>query len=147
MSGIIVGIDGSAHSQHALEWAMAEAAIRGTSLTAISVYQAGVGYWGGKPSYPGTDTAGDKARLVAREQVDKALSKAGDLRPPSVNVVTVHGIPAEELIKAASDADLLVVAARGAGGFSRLLLGSVSTQMAHHSHCPVAIVPPELVRL
>ena len=53
------------------------------------------------------------------------------------------GIPSQELLIAAKDADMLVVGSRGAGGFARLMLGSVSSQVTHHARCPVVIVPPE----
>jgi nucleotide-binding universal stress UspA family protein len=56
-------------------------------------------------------------------------------------VRAVTGRPADELIQASEDAELLVVAARGAGGFKRLIMGSVSTQVAHHALCPVVIIP------
>ena len=52
-----------------------------------------------------------------------------------------EGDPAEELVKASRDADLLVVGSRGSGGFARLLMGSVSSQVTHHAACPVVIIP------
>jgi nucleotide-binding universal stress UspA family protein len=72
------------------------------------------------------------------------LRQAGDeARPPSVTVKSATGLPAEELISAAAGADMIVVGSRGAGGFKRLLLGSVSTQVTHHAHCPVVVIPAD----
>jgi nucleotide-binding universal stress UspA family protein len=59
-----------------------------------------------------------------------------------VTVTAVHGFPVEELIKAGAGADVIVLGSRGAGGFTRLMLGSVATQVAQHAPCPVLIVPP-----
>jgi nucleotide-binding universal stress UspA family protein len=56
-----------------------------------------------------------------------------------VSVVT--GDAAEELVRASRDADMLVVGSRGSGGFARLLMGSVSSQVTHHATCPVVIIP------
>jgi nucleotide-binding universal stress UspA family protein len=53
----------------------------------------------------------------------------------------VNGFPPQELIEASRDADLLVVGSRGVGGFTRLLLGSISDHVMHHAHCPVVVVP------
>ena len=50
------------------------------------------------------------------------------------------GDAAEELVKAANDADMLVVGSRGGGGFARLLMGSVSSQVVHHASCPVVVI-------
>jgi nucleotide-binding universal stress UspA family protein len=142
MSGIIVGIDGSAHSQQALEWAVREAAVRQVPLTVVIVFRTPVSFWGGPVSYQQADaTDVGKARGEAQEAIAKALAAVGGTRPVEVRVDAQAGLPAEVLIGASVDADMLVVGSRGTGGFSRLLLGSVSTQVAHHAHCPVVIIP------
>jgi nucleotide-binding universal stress UspA family protein len=143
MPGIIVGIDGSGHSHRALEWAVREAAIRHAPLTVLTVNQAVTGYWGGPVAYPGDPDRATHARDKAQEETDGVLEQAGESRPPSVTVRSVTGLPAEELLHASADADLLVVGSRGAGGFKRLLMGSVSTQVTHHASCPVVVIPSE----
>jgi nucleotide-binding universal stress UspA family protein len=146
MPGIIVGIDGSDHSRHALEWAIAEAAVRQTPLTVLTVQQALAGYWSGSVAYPGDQDLAEKARKMAQDQTDSTLEKAGPgSRPPSVTVRAVIGIPAEALLGAAANADMIVVGSRGAGGFKRLLLGSVSSQVTHHAACPVVVIPDDHV--
>ncbi len=144
MSGIIVGIDGSAHSQRALEWAVREAAVHQVPLTVLTVFRTPVSFWGGPVAYPQADTAdSEKARAQAHEAADKALAAVALPKPPEMHVRALTGVPAEELITASKDADMLVVGSRGTGGFTRLLLGSVSTQVVHHAHCPVVIIPGE----
>jgi len=140
--GIIVGIDGSGHSQRALEWSMKEAAIRHAPLTVLTVHQVVAGYSGHGVAFPGDDALADKARQAAQEEVDGVVAKLGDSQPASITVRGVSGLPAETILDAAKDADIIVVGSRGAGGFSRLLMGSVSYQVAHHAHVPVLIVPP-----
>lgn len=143
MPGILVGIDGSGHSQRALEWAIKEAAIRHAPLTVLTVHQAVRGYFTSVAEYPGDAALTQKAREAAQAETDEVLAGLGGSRPESVTVRAVHGIPAEELIEASRDADMVVVGERGAGGFERLVMGSVSTQVAHHAHCPVVIIPRE----
>jgi nucleotide-binding universal stress UspA family protein len=142
MSGIIVGIDGSAHSRCALEWAVKEAAIRRTPLTVLTVHQAVVGYWGSAVAYPGDDALAEQALKTAQEETDEVLDRLdGESRPSQVAVRAVSGLPAEELLNATVDADMIVVGSRGAGGFRKLLMGSVSSQVTHHAHCPVVVIP------
>jgi nucleotide-binding universal stress UspA family protein len=140
MPGILVGVDGSAHSQRALEWAAKEAAVRHTSLTVLTVHQAVAGFWGGTLHYQGDEALVEKAREAAQAETDKVLSGL-EARPESVTVKAVNGIPAEELLNAGADADMIVVGSRGGGGFARLLLGSVSSTVAEHAKVPVMILP------
>jgi nucleotide-binding universal stress UspA family protein len=67
--------------------------------------------------------------------------RAGGPGPETVRVQGVSGFPAEVLLTAGRDADMIVVGSRGSGGFSRLLLGSVSSQVAHYAQCPVVVIP------
>jgi nucleotide-binding universal stress UspA family protein len=141
MPGILVGIDGSHHSERALEWAMKEAALRHTPLTVLAVHQAVMGWTGEADSFPGDAEVTERVRVAAQEATDKVLAGLGAARPEQVTVEAVNGIPAEALVRAAAGADLIVVGSRGAGGFARLALGSVSSQVAHHAPCPMVIVP------
>ena len=137
-----MGVDGSKHSRHALEWAVREAAVRHAPLAVLAVHQAVAGYWGGPVPYPGDPELAKVSLEQAEKEVHSVLEEAGpDVQPSTVTVRAVTGLPAEELLSAAKGADLLVVGSRGAGGFKRLLLGSVSTQATHHAHCPVVVVP------
>jgi nucleotide-binding universal stress UspA family protein len=144
MPGIIVGIDGSDRSRHALEWAVNEAAIRRTPLTVLTVSEVLAGGLWSVPAYPGDLDRAKQAEEAAQVETDSVLEKAGEKsRPASVTVRAVTGIPAEELLHAAEDADMVVVGSRGAGGFKRLVMGSVSTTVTHHAHCPVVVIPSD----
>ncbi len=143
MPGIVVGVDGSGHSRRALEWAIKEAALRQAPLTVLTVHQAIAGYFGGVSSVPDDAELTEKTREAAQVETDKVLAALDGPHPASVTVTAVHGFPVEELIKAAADADIIVLGSRGAGGFTRLLMGAVAGQVAQHAPCPVLIVPPE----
>jgi nucleotide-binding universal stress UspA family protein len=144
MPGIIVGVDGSDHSRYALGWAMREAAKHDLPLTVMSIHPVparpltGI-YWG-LHNYPEGSFDPELAQREVQEFVDKVASETGEARP-EVTVSVVVGDPAEELIRASDDADMLVVGSRGSGGFARLLLGSVSSQVTHHAPCPVVVIP------
>lgn len=140
MPGIVVGIDGSGHSRRALTWALKEAATHQAPVTVVSVHSPVVGYLG-TLSYPEDQALTQQARAAALKEVDEAIDQLGEPAPPQVSILAVTGSPAQELLTAARDADLLVVGSRRAGGFARLVMGSISSQVAHHARCPVAIIP------
>jgi nucleotide-binding universal stress UspA family protein len=140
MTGIVVGIDGSEHAEHVLEWAMREAALQRAPLTVLTVHAVARSQWTGSPIITGADQPDqEEVRQAAEELVAKTASRIGASRP-EVTVRAVSGLPAGELIAASKDADLVVVGSRGGGGFAGLLLGSVSGQVAQHASCPVVII-------
>jgi nucleotide-binding universal stress UspA family protein len=146
MSWIVVGVDGSPSSQVALGWAMTEAGLRRVPLAVLTVIPAAVEASGvtGQMS-PLDESFSDERRTevqrATQDIVDKAVAERAGQPEVTVTVRAVAGLVADELIQASGDADLLVVAARGAGGFARLIMGSVSTQVAHHARCPVVVIP------
>ena len=78
---------------------------------------------------------------AAEEMKQKAVGRLGDAGPASVTVRAVNGFVVKELVDASQDADLVVVGARAHSGFTRLLMGSVSSQVVHHASCPVVVIP------
>jgi nucleotide-binding universal stress UspA family protein len=145
MPGIIVGVDGSEHSLSALDWALNEADIRKTPLTVITVSPIVSGIYGPgyAPAYyyPVEEESRTQAGKATQELVNQAVGRRGEASAVPVTVRALSGLAADELINASADADLLVVGARGAGGFARLVMGSVSSQVTHHALCPVVVVP------
>ncbi len=139
MTEIVVGVDGSEHSAAALRWAAREAELHGGKLTAVLVWDLFNQRHpdGSKRFDPAYDEAHADAALLAA--VEAAL---GPDAAASVGRRPVCDVPAQGLIEAAKGADLLVVGARGLGGFRGLLLGSVSQQCLHHAPGPIAIVHP-----
>jgi nucleotide-binding universal stress UspA family protein len=139
MAGIVVGVDGSPNSRKSLEKAVEEAAAHHKPLTVLTVHQAVRDVYGAPSQYADDAALTEKAREAAQAETDEVLA-AASAQPESVTVTAVHGLPAEELVKASEGADLLVVGRRGTGGFARLAAGSVSNQVMHHAHCPILIV-------
>jgi nucleotide-binding universal stress UspA family protein len=82
------------------------------------------------------------------EQVDRQLfaeaMESKRVLIPGIDVKTklVHSHPVQALLDEADGAELIVVGSRGRGGFTGMLLGSVSQAVLHHAACPVAVVHP-----
>ncbi|MGJ6969377.1 universal stress protein [Streptosporangium sp. G11] len=136
---IVVGFDGSEHSQVALEYAFARARQRGSRLRAVCAWQMPIlsPYALGYSPVPGgvfADKAETARRLLApyRERYPDVVVEE--------SIVCDH--PVRILSDASRQADLVVVGSRGLGGFSSAVLGSVSHGVLHRAHCPVAVVRP-----
>ncbi|MGE0306668.1 MAG: universal stress protein [Acidimicrobiia bacterium] len=152
MRRIVVGIDGSPGSQIALRWAVREAKIAAAGVAGSApVGIDAIGVWNypvvaGAPGAvipvrPMADQGADTMRNL-QECIDGLGAEAKDV---PIDTIVAEGGAAQMLCEAAKDADLLVVGTRGSGRIRRLILGSVSNQVIHHSPCPVALIPPEAV--
>jgi nucleotide-binding universal stress UspA family protein len=133
---IVAGVDGSDLSMNALEFAIEEARLRQGHLHvtyAYPVMERHVTGSTGKDYY-------DQVEADARTFMEGLMSKAPSTDGLEVEWLAVPGNPAEVLIEESRGATLLVVGSRGVGGFMGLMMGSVSTQCVHHSHCPVLVV-------
>jgi nucleotide-binding universal stress UspA family protein len=135
MSGVVVvGVDGSPGSDHALLEAAADARRRHATLRIVHVWS-----YLDQPVESFDPSFGrEAAEALLAESVRSA---GGALAGLDVEAREVCDLAARGLLDAARDADLVVVGARGLGGFRGLLLGSVSQQVAQHARCPVLIVP------
>jgi nucleotide-binding universal stress UspA family protein len=135
---IVVGVDGSPASLGALTWAVRQASLTGAVVEAVTAWQLPATY-GGYPILAGTDWQAD-AQSVQDIAVKEAL---GDEATSLVRRVD-QGHTVRVLLDASADADLLVVGSRGHGGFTGMLLGSVSENVVAHAPCAVVVVksPP-----
>jgi nucleotide-binding universal stress UspA family protein len=127
---VVAGLDDSDPAKAAAAFAFAEAASRGCGLVALRAWQ---------PVGPVRDP--EELETAERHALREVL-EPHRTRHPGVPVTTrlAAGSPGKALIEASSEAQLVVVGARGMGGFRGLLLGSAGQQLVHHAHCPVAVV-------
>jgi nucleotide-binding universal stress UspA family protein len=138
---IVVGVDGSESARHALGYAVEEARLRGARLLIVSAWSVPVMVYAGGYT-PGIDPGTFKH--AAMTEAENALAEVRSTAPAlEVEAISPNASAADALLAAAEDAQLLVVGARGIGGFERLLLGSVSQQVALHAPCIVTIVRPD----
>ncbi|WP_175412490.1 universal stress protein [Streptomyces sp. TRM64462] len=142
---VVLGVDGSPAGRKAVDFAFAEAALREAVLVAVHAYTP----WNAPlppPQDPSLPYANAPGALAESEEDLLAQVLAGHReRYPDVRVEqrVVRGGTREALIEASGSAQLLIVGARGRGGFTGLLLGSVSQAVLHHAHCPVTVVRGE----
>jgi nucleotide-binding universal stress UspA family protein len=138
---VVVGVDGSEGCLRAVEWAAREAERRNAPLRVVSA-----------PNMPprmraevgGTPTVSTELEEAATRAIEAAVTRSREIAPGLViDGELVYGAPATALTDEGAGALMLVVGARGIGGFAALLLGSVSRYVAMHAACPVVVVRTE----
>ena len=136
MERIVVGVDGSESSRAALQWAVDEARRRNAVVEVIHAWHQPfmTGY-----AYLGEIDLGDF--VTEAENTLEAAIAAVDSTGVTIEKKVMAGGASQVLVEQAKGATLLVVGSRGRGGFSGLMLGSVSQQVAHHAPCPIVIIP------
>jgi nucleotide-binding universal stress UspA family protein len=130
---IVVAVDGSEPSRRALERAAIEAAAHGARLDVVHAWN--------YLDQPGPDFDPQYGEEAVRAELEQIVQQVlGSERPDSTELLPVNDLPAHAVLEASDGAWMVVLGARGLGGFKGLLLGSVSQQVVHHSPCPVLIV-------
>ncbi len=130
---IVVGVDGSPHAQAALEWALEDAQARGGEVMAVFSWQ--------MPflSFPGAFDR-DELEKAAKDFLIETVNAVVPSPKVPLRTLVAEGDPAESLIAASRQADLLVVGTRGRSPFAGLMLGAVSQRCAAAALCPVLLV-------
>ena len=125
---IVVGYDGSAGAQVALDWAAQEARSRGEKLCVIQAWTSG--------------EYGNDADLEAYTEQQLKQQMADMLKDDGVKweAKAIKGSAGKVLVDEAADADMLVVGSRGRPGLKGLLLGSVSRHVSTHATAPVVVI-------
>ena len=139
VGSIVVGVDGSKASAAALRWAIEEGRLRSTRVLAVTSWT--------YPTMIFADAYVLPEAAAIREEADAILetaiadATAGGEVPEYLDRRVSDGAPASTLLDLSAGASLVVVGARGHGGFVGLLVGSVATQVVNHAKCPVVVVP------
>jgi nucleotide-binding universal stress UspA family protein len=141
--GILVGVDRSASSTAAVNWAARDAAMRNVPLTLMHVIAPGlpaVAPWSEIPMPQDYfERQDDKARRILEDARKAVADSTADHGPPFVNGVVIHGPTVPTLVNQSKIADMMVVGCQGEGAS----VGSVSAGLVNHAHCPVAVVHDE----
>jgi nucleotide-binding universal stress UspA family protein len=136
---VVVGVDGSAESVAALRWAARYAAATGARVQAMLAW-----HYPTAASVPPVGVAPEPVRAQTEAQMhrtlDEAIAKAYEGQEAGAEKVTTYGHPAQVLIEASREADLLVLGSHGHGAFTGMLVGSVSIHCVTSAFCPVVVI-------
>lgn len=142
---IVVGVDGSESSKHALRWAWFLAQATGSRISVVAAWQPLTTAYGWMGAWMGAGWTAMSAYWNPADDAEKALVATvdevfGEHRPPGLEIMVLEGNPAQVLLTKSEGARMLLVGNRGLGGFSGLLLGSVSAVCTEHATCPVLVL-------
>lgn len=141
--GVLVGVDGSAETQGAVEFAYRAASFRALPLTAVHVFW-DTSYVGADQHDVRDDEPGlEDLRALVAESVAGMREKFPDVQD---RVRLVRGFRDRQLIRASAGMDLLVVGARQRGFVGDFVYGTISPTVVEHAACDVAVVPAPPVR-
>ena len=141
MTRIVVGVDNSVGGRAALRWALREAELRDAELEVVNAWSLPLAE-GWNSEWPADEVSYRQASMDLLEKLVAECAVPDGRRVTPVLVSLRCEGPAFGLIERCEGADLLVVGSRGRGGFTSLLLGSVSVQCVHHAPCTVVVVKP-----
>ncbi len=140
--GILVGVDGSAAALAAVRWAAHDAALRHVPLTLVHVVNAPVPGWSRIPAPTGfRQWQEEQAREFIKSAIKVAEESTGERGPVQIDSEVFHSATVPTLVGLSKEVEMVVVGYRGHGGvLVRNFLGSVSSGLAYHAHCPVAVI-------
>ena len=142
---IVVGVDGSEESLQAVEWAAQEAGRHSWPLRIVSAPAAMPRI---RAYHAATDTVAIALRGISERAMETAVSRSREMAPGvPVSTGLLSGPAAVAVADSGADAAMLVVGARGAGGFTAMILGSVSRYAATHAPCPIVVVRQETMAI
>ena len=143
---ILVGVDGSAAALRAVRWAARDAALRNVPLTLVHIADAPVPEWLEVAALAGFRRSQDHpARDFIESAIKAAEESTRDCGPVQIDSKVFHSATIPTLVGISAEVEMVVVGDRGhSAGLSRGLLGSVSSALVYHAHCPVAVIHHDL---
>ena len=139
---ILVGVDGSAAALSAVRWAARDAALRNVPLTLVHVVDAPLPEWFEVAAPVGfRQRRENRVRDFIESAIKVAEDSAGECRPVEIDSQVFHSATVPTLVGISTEVEMVVVGYQGHGGaLARSVLGSVSSALVYHAHCPVAVI-------
>jgi nucleotide-binding universal stress UspA family protein len=141
-AAIVVGVDGSAAALGAVRWAARDAALRNLPLTLVHVVDAPLPEWFQEATLVGSR---QWQKRLARDFIESAIKVAEqstrECGPVEIESRVFHSATVPTLVGISTEVEMVVVGYLGHGGVpARSFLGSVSSALVYHAHCPVAVI-------